>query len=201
MKKNFAFVLMAAAMMLACNNQSPKMDAQPAEAGETSGQGLRIAYIEVDSVMTQFEFAKEKSQELEKKSNNARNTLTQKGNQLQAAANNFQQKLQNNGFTSREQAENAQQALQRDQNNLAALQARLENELASEQQKFLQAFQDSLDHFLTDYNKDKKFDMIINKAAILMAGDRFDITEEVVNGMNLRYKKGSEAAADSTQTN
>lgn len=198
MKKNFAFVLMAAAMMLACNNQSPKMDAQPAEAGETSGQGLRIAYIEVDSVMTQFEFAKEKSQELEKKSNNARNTLTQKGNQLQAAANNFQQKLQNNGFTSREQAENAQQALQRDQNNLAALQARLENELASEQQKFLQAFQDSLDNFLADYNKDKKYDMIVNKAAVLYADKRFDITTDVVNGMNRRYKKVT--ASDSTKT-
>ena len=199
MKKNFAFVLMAAAMMLACNNQSPKMDAQPAEAGETSGQGLRIAYIEVDSVMTQFEFAKEKSQELEKKSNNARNTLTQKGNQLQAAANNFQQKLQNNGFTSREQAENAQQALQRDQNNLAALQARLENELASEQQKFLQAFQDSLDNFLADYNKAKKYDMIVNKAAVLFADKRFDITTEVVNGMNKRYKKDAKTS-DSSKT-
>ena len=189
MKKNFAFVVMAAAMMVACNNQSPKMDEQPAEAGETSTQGLRIAYIEVDSIMTQFEFAKEKSQELEKKSNNARNTLTQKGNQLQTAANNFQQKLQNNGFTSREQAENAQQALQRDQNNLAALQARLENELASEQQKFLQAFQDSLNNFLQVYNKDKKYDMIVNKGAILLADKKYDITHDVINGLNKRYKK------------
>lgn len=189
MKKNLAFVLMAAAMMVACNNQNPKMDEQPAEAGETTGQGLRIAYVEVDSIMTQFEFAKEKSQELEKKSNNARNTLTQKGNQLQAAANTFQQKLQNNGFTSREQAENAQQALQRDQNNLAALQARLENELASEQQKFLQAFQDSLNNFLAVYNKDKKFDMIVNKGAILLADKKYDITQDVINGLNKRYKK------------
>jgi len=190
MKKNFAFVVMAAAMMVACNNQSPKMDAQPAEGGESSSsQGLRIAYVEVDSIMTQFEFAKEKSQELEKKSNNARNTLNQKGNQLQAAANNFQQKLQNNGFTSREQAENAQQALQRDQNNLAALQARLENELANEQQKFLQAFQDSLSNFLNDYNKDKKYDMIVNKGAILLADKKYDITQDVINGLNKRYKK------------
>ena len=189
MKKNLAFVLMAASMMVACNNQNPKMDEQPAEAGGTTGQGLRIAYVEVDSIMTQFEFAKEKSQELEKKSNNARNTLTQKGNQLQAAANTFQQKLQNNGFTSREQAENAQQALQRDQNNLAALQARLENELANEQQKFLQAFQDSLNNFLAVYNKDKKFDMIVNKGAILLADKKYDITQDVINGLNKRYKK------------
>jgi Skp family chaperone for outer membrane proteins len=114
--------------------------------------------------MTQFEFAKEKTKELEKKSNNARNTLTQKGNQLQAAANNFQQKLQNNGFTSREQAEGVQAALQRQQNDLAALQARLENELAQETQKFNIALRDSLNHFLEIYNKDKKYDMILAKS-------------------------------------
>ena len=93
MKKTLLFALAIAAMVSACNNQSPKMDEQPAASAEVSSQGgMRIAYVEVDSLMTQFEFAKEKSKELEKKSNTARNTLNQKGNQLQAAAANFQQK-------------------------------------------------------------------------------------------------------------
>jgi outer membrane protein len=126
---------------------------------------------------------------LEKKSLNARNTLTQKGNALQAAVNNFQQKVQNNGFTSREQAESAQAALQRQQNDLAALQARLENALATEQQEFLAALQDSLNNFLEVYNKDKKFDLILNKSAILYAGKKYDITQDVINGLNKRYKK------------
>jgi outer membrane protein len=78
-----------------------------------------------------------------------------------------------------------------------ALQQRLEGELANEQQKFLQALQDSLDNFLADYNKDKKYDMIVDKAAVLYAGKRFDITADVVNGMNRRYKKES---ADSAKT-
>ena len=81
---------------------------------------------------------------------------------------------------------------------IVALQQRLENELANEQQKFLQAFQDSLDNFLADYNKDKKYDMIVNKAAVLYADKRFDITTDVVNGMNRRYKKVT--ASDSTKT-
>ena len=188
MKKNFIIALLAAVAMTSCNNQSPKLDDQPVAEDSTQTAGLKIAYVEVDSLMTQFEFAKEKTKELEKKSLNARNTLTQKGNQLQAAANNFQQKIQNNSFTSREQAESVQAALQRQQNDLAALQARLENELASEQQKFLQALQDSLNNFLEIYNKDKKYDMIINKSAILYAGKKYDITQDVINGLNKRYK-------------
>lgn len=190
MKKSFIYVLSIAFAFVSCNKQAEKMDSEPVVSESTENQGgIKIAYIEVDSLMTQFEFAKERSKELEKKSLNARNTLNQKGNQLQAAANNFQQKLQNNGFTSREQAEGVQAALQRQQSDLATLQARLENELASEQQKFLQALQDSLDNFLAIYNKDKKYDMIINKSAILYSDKKYDITQEVINGLNKRYKK------------
>lgn len=190
MKKNILLALAVAAAMVACNNQTSKMDEQPNAAVEEETTGVKIAYVEVDSLMTQFNFAKEKSQELQKKSNNARNTLTQKGNQLQAAANNFQQKLQNNGFTSREQAEGVQAALQKQQNDLAALQARLENELANETQKFNEALRDSLNNFLAIYNKDKKYDMILAKSGdnILMANKKYDITMDVINGLNKRYK-------------
>ena len=97
MKKNIYRTLSLAAisaLMISCNNASPKMDEKPAEL-ETTQSGMKIAYIEVDSLMTQYNYAKEYSVTLQKKSNNARNTLTQKGNQLQAAVNNFQQKLNN----------------------------------------------------------------------------------------------------------
>ena len=106
---------------IGCNNQSPKMDEQPT-AGDTSASGLKIAYVEVDSLMTQYDFAKDYSVTLQKKSNNARNTLTTKGNALQAAVNNFQQKLNNNGFTSREQAASQQAAIERQQRDLQELQ-------------------------------------------------------------------------------
>ena len=201
MKKNFfrAFALLTlVGLTSACNNSAPKMDEEPETAVATTGEGLRIAYIEIDTLTAQYEFAKEKSLELEKKGTNARNTIQTKTTQLEKNAQAFQQKLQSNGFTSREQAEAAQANLQREQQNIMALQQRLENELASEQQKFLQAFQDSLDHFLADYNKDKKYDMIVNKAAVLYADKRFDITTDVVNGMNRRYKKMT--ASDSTKT-
>lgn len=193
MKKNFFTLLAIVAMtavMNSCDNSTPKMDG-PVVADSAQTGGMRIAYIEIDSLTAQYEFAKETSLELEKKGTNARNTIQSKSQQLERNVANFQQKLQNNGFTSREQAENAQASLQREQNNLMQLQQRLETELANEQAKFLQAFQDSLDHFLADYNADKKYDLIVNKAAVLLADKKYDITEEVINGMNRRYKKGS----------
>ena len=188
MKKYIFSALTLAAMMVSCNNASPKMDEQPA-AGETTATGLKIAYVEVDSLMTQYDFAKDYSVTLQKKSNNARNTLTQKGNALQAAVNNFQQKLNNNGFTSREQAASQQAAIERQQRDLQELQARLENELASETAKFNETLRDSLQSFLKAYNKDKQFSLILTKQGdnILLADKKFDITNDVINGLNKRY--------------
>ena len=194
MKKYIFSALAIAAMMVSCNNASPKMDDQPA-SGSASGAGIKIAYVEVDSLMTQFDFAKDYSESLQKKSINARNTLTQKGNALQAAVNNFQQKLNNNGFQSREQAASVQAAIERQQRDLQDLQARLETELANETAKFNEALRDSLQNFLKDYNADKKFDLILSKAGdnILMSDKKFDITQDVINGLNKRYKPAKKA--------
>ena len=195
MKKYIFSALAIAAMMVSCNNAAPKMDEQPASS-DTTVSGMKIAIIEVDSLMTQYTFAKDYSVTLERKSNNARNTLTQKGNALQAAVNNFQQKLNNNGFQSREQAASVQNAIQRQQNDLQALQARLENELASETAKFNEALRDSLQNFLLVYNKDKKYDLILSKAGdnILYAETKYDITQDVINGLNKRYKPAAKKA-------
>ncbi|MBR6852396.1 MAG: OmpH family outer membrane protein [Prevotella sp.] len=196
MKKYIFSALAIAAMMVSCNNQSPKMDDQPAAAA--SGDGLKIAYVEVDSLMTQYTFAKDYSVTLQKKSNNARNTLNQKGNALQAAAANFQQKLNNNGFQSREQAASQQAAIERQQRDLQELQARLENELASETAKFNEALRDSLQNFLKVYNKDKKYDLILAKSGdnILIADKKLDVTQDVINGLNKRYKPSAKPAAE-----
>ena len=177
MKKNIltSMAAIAAFALTACNNAAPKMDEQPAAAPEG---GMKIAYVEVDSLASQY-------------------TLNQKGNQLQAAMNNFQQKLNNNGFRSREEAESAQLAIQRSQQSLQELQARLGSELEKEAADFSLALKDSLDHFLAIYNKDKKFDLILSKSDatsnILYAEKRYDITDAVIKGLNKRYKPAPEA--------
>ena len=176
MKKNIFCALAIAALMVSCNNASPKMDEKPVEA-EAANTGLKIAFVEVDSLMTQYTFAKDYS-------------VTQKTNQLQAAVNNFQQKLNNNGFQSREQAASVQAAIERQQRDLQELQARLESELAKETQEFNVALRDSLNNFLDAYNADKHYDIILSKAGdnILMASKKFDITQDIINGLNKRYK-------------
>ena len=92
MTKASTFSAIAAAVValfsLASCDNSPKAD-NSTEEKKQAPSTVKIAYVEVDSIMTQYEFCKEYSLILEKKSQNIQSTLQQKGQALQSAAANF----------------------------------------------------------------------------------------------------------------
>ena len=202
MKKKSIFcavAVMAAAMTFTGCKDSNKMDEKGSaaiEAAEKSGAQL-IAFVEIDSLQEKYEFCKEMKTKLDQKQKNAEAALSQQEKNLQAAAQNFQNKINNNGFSSRQEAENQQAAIQRQQDQYLASQQRLGTELQSEVVKYQEALLDSINHFLAEYNKDKKFAYILTKQKgdnILFADKAYDITDDVVAGLNKAYKPGAAPA-------
>ncbi len=183
-----AVISLMAFFVTSCNKQAPKVDEKPVEVSKSEA-GLKIAYIEVDSIMSQYKFCKEYALILEKKSQNIQNTINSKGRSLQNAVAKFQQDIQNNKYT-QQQAEAVQAGLQKQDADLRELQQRLGNEFQSETEKFNKALRDSIQHYLAVYNKDKKYSIILSKAGdnILYADKAYDITNEVIAGLNKAYK-------------
>ncbi|WP_418878117.1 OmpH family outer membrane protein [Xylanibacter rarus] len=186
--RSAAVVALMSLVVASCNKQAPKVEEKSASTN-TANAGMKIAYIEVDSIMSQYKFCKEYSLILEKKSQNIQNTINAKGRSLQAAAAKFQQDIQNNKYT-QQQAEAVQAGLQKQNADLQALQQRLGAEFQAETEKFNKALRDSIQHYLDVYNKDKKFSLILSKAGdnILYADKTYDITNEVIAGLNKAYK-------------
>lgn len=174
--------------MASCNKEAQKVD-DKTQAHATQSGSVKIAYVEVDSIMSQYKFCKEYSLILQKKSQNIENTLAAKQNSLQAAAAKFQQDVQNNKYT-QQQAEAVQANLQKQGADLQALQQRLGAEFQNETNTFNKALRDSIQHYLAAYNKDKKYGLILSKAGdnILYADKAYDITNEVIAGLNKAYK-------------
>ena len=89
-KRNFLRLMAATAIatltLTACND-SNKMDDKPEKvAAQTATPGsLRIAYVEVDSIMTQYEFCKDYTKILEKRSGNSQSALAAQEKNLNAA--------------------------------------------------------------------------------------------------------------------
>ncbi|ERK40464.1 OmpH family outer membrane protein [Segatella baroniae] len=198
-RKNMISSLTMAAMvtmaMASCNQSSPKMDSK-ADVEQNAPASLKIAYVEVDSIMSQYTFCKDYSLILQKKGQNIQNTLASKQQQLQAAAANFQQKVQQNAYT-REQAEAIQAGLQKQNNDLQALNQRLSTEFQTETDKYNMALRDSIQNFLKVYNQDKKFSIIFSKQGdnLLYADKAYDITKEVIAGLNKAYKPSAKTVA------
>ena len=99
MKKNIIKTLTLLAvtgLMASCNNQPSKMDG--GSNAEEPQQGLRIAYIELDSLTEHYSYAIVMKDSLEKMSANANTVLSNKEKELQRSENSIRTRLQNNGF-------------------------------------------------------------------------------------------------------
>jgi outer membrane protein len=156
----------------------------------TASVRLPIAYVNIDSLLLNYQFAKESNESLMKKQEDSRLDLNVKARQLQSEMAEFQRKLENNAFLSRERAEQEQNRLMRKEQDLQQLNAKLSQELMDVQQKVSEELRDSINAFLKEYNKEKKYELILSNTSsdnILLSNDIYDITKEVTEALNQRY--------------
>ena len=153
---------------------------------------LPIAYINLDSLLENYQFAIEANDQIMSKQEDARLKLNTRARNLQNKAADFQRKLDNNAFLSRERAEQEAMKIQKEQQELQELEANLSQDIAMELQDINLQLADSLTNYLKEYNADGRFQMILSntgKDNILMAADALDITNDVIEGLNARYSK------------
>lgn len=168
-----------------------------------SGELMPIAIINTDSILKHYTLAVEASDKLMNRYEESTVKLDTKAKSLQKEAEtfqrdvlDFQRKLEANAFLSRERAESEQVRLQKKEQQLMAKQQDLENlrqklsaDFMDEQNALTQQLQDSIQQFLRDYNADGRFHLVLNDAVLLNKVAGYDITEEVISGLNARYKK------------
>jgi len=167
----------------------------PAAQQLISGKGtvtkgkLPIAYINVDSLLLHYQFAKDANESLTKKQEDSRLTINTRARQLQTEMGEFQRKLENNAFLSRERAEQEQLRLQKKQQELQELDGKLSQQLLQVQQKMSEELRDTINKFMKEYNKDNKYEIIISNTSndnVLYAAKGYNITAEVTKLLNER---------------
>ncbi len=162
---------------------------------------LPIAYVNVDSLLLNYNFAKDLNEALMRTEESSRASLNQKERQFNAAAQEFQRKLQNNAFLSQERAEQEQQRIMKLQQEYQQMAERLAQEFALEQQKLNIELSDTVKVRLVEFNKDKGYQIIFSNTSadnILYADEKYDITEEVITFLNRKYgpQTSASGAAD-----
>ena len=195
MKKIYFLALtMGLLGMTSCGNKAEQAEEPAAQPQEE--QGMKIAYVEIDTLMQKYQFCIDYNELASIEGENIQRTLTGKQRTLEQHAAAMQKKYESNGFTSQEELTRAQQSLQAEQQALQELSERLQASFMEEQSKYNDEMRDSVQKFLKMYNKTKKYDFIMAKAGdnMLLANPKYDITNEVLKGLNKRYKVKPEVA-------
>jgi outer membrane protein len=159
----------------------------------TSGMHkLPIAYVNIDSLLSNYQFSKEANEALIKKQEDSKLNINQRARQLESEMSEFQKKLENNAFLSRDRAEKEQSRLLKKRQELQELDGQLSQQLLQSQQKMSEQLRDTINSFLKQYNKNKKYEIIFSNTSsdnVLLASEGYNITNEVTKILNERYNK------------
>ncbi len=170
------------------NQQAPVVSATSFGEGIT----LPIAYVNTDSLLSNYNMAKDLNEELIKKTEDARANINSQATSLEKEMADFQRKVQTNAFLSEERAQSEANRLQNKQNQLEQLNYKLQNDLAQEQAQMNARLSDTIHAVLKEYNEIKKFELILSNTMydnILIDNPKYDITGELLEILNSRYNK------------
>lgn len=163
--------------------QSPAASAKEIPAGA-------IVYVQIDTLLSKFDFFNDLQAELEAKAQAVSDDLNKKGRSFEKDVNDFQTKVQK-GLITRSQAEAQQQQLATRQQELENYSQQKQMELAEERQVMMNRVLDAIKTFLKNYNQIHEYAMIIttdgNSNTVIEASAELDITADVVAGLNKEY--------------
>jgi outer membrane protein len=171
------------------NKKSTPADAAATGDDSASGISMPIAFIDVDSLMSNYTYSIDLNEQITKKYENSRANLTEKLRKLQSEVADFQRKVETNAFISRERAEAEQQRLMKNDQDLQQLQAQMSQELGEEQLRMNEELRKNIIRQLREYNKDKGYQIVYGKMNdnILYADDAYNITGEVIEFLNRQH--------------
>ena len=170
---------------------------------EAQGELLPIAVVNTDSILLHYTLAVEASDKLQAQYEESMVKLDTKAKAFQKEYEtfqqdvlNFQKKVEANAFLSRERAESEQARLQKKEQQLMAKQQELENlrqklsaDFMAQQSELTQQLQDSVQAYLREMNADGHLHLILHDAVLMNKVAGYDITDEVIEALNARYKK------------
>ena len=171
--------------------QAPQQAPAAAAPVTYSGETLKIAYVDIDTLLISYSLWIELNEEMIRKEESVRATLNEKAKSLQSEYEEFERKLNNNAFATRERAEAEQKRILKKREELEEISERLTNELAIENNKNSVLFRDSINAYIRDYNKEHGYNIILSRIGdnILYIDNAMNITQEIVDGLNARHEK------------
>lgn len=154
-------------------------------------KGLKIVYVNLDTIMYRYEFALDINKEMISKEARISATLDGKRKKLEEEIADFEYRCNAKLLATEEQFIEERDKIIKKEQEFVKLRDELYMQLESENMARSKELRDSINSYILEHNQTKGYDFILTKIGdnILYANSALDITMEVVEGLNKRYNK------------
>ena len=169
--------------------------------GGISSSLQQLAYVNSDSLLQNYDYFKDKADELEAKRAKLEAEYTNRAQGLQNEINDFQRNAQNMTMA---QARAVEENLTQKQQNLIRYQQTLQQELMNDENVVNNELYDNVANYLEEFGRRNNLQLVLTYtkgSGVLYANDSLDITKEVIVGLNNEYgqKNGKGNSNDTTK--
>ncbi|MDB5249875.1 MAG: hypothetical protein JWQ40_4269 [Segetibacter sp.] len=187
---NVVLLVLVAVLFYLHFSSSPKSTVSTATkvSNSTPAGATRIAYFVMDSIEKNYEYLKDVKNELKTKENQLSGQLNTMKNRYMDKVSKYQQE----GQTMTQERQGAvQQELMQEQKVIQNKEQAISGELQNESYEKLQKVNRTIEEYLKEFNKDKGYTYILGyqEGTIYYKDASYDITDEVLKGLNEKYKK------------
>lgn len=164
-----------------------------AKLGDAFETSINIRYVSMDTVYAHYRLAQQVDSAINADLLKAQQQTSQYENQINSMRSKIEQNVQQNSYLTQQSYEKDVQDFQNLGNSLSQKVQQIELQTRNRAASLTNVVNDSIRNFITDYNKDKKYDAIlyyspaVGMGAGLYFNPELDITDEIIKGLNARY--------------
>lgn len=167
-------------------------------AQDVANKPFTVRYIDENQLYQQYVVAQQYLQLQNKLKNEFQQAEAKKRKQIETFYNQVQTKYKNNQYKTQKAFEADQKKLEQMQDNaqkeMEDMQKKMEQQLNNEQMKLA----NEIDLFLADYAVRNDYDAVLRKEAAMFINPKWDVTNEVAEGLNARYNAAIAPVAKGT---
>ncbi|HJS01434.1 MAG TPA: OmpH family outer membrane protein [Flavobacterium sp.] len=174
--KKVLLIIAISISVVACNEKAEKV------------KEVKTAYVDTSELMKEYTEAKDLEAKYKAQSEEKGRQLEAEIKRFKQDAANFQSQAQANG---QEWAQKRGAELQKREQQLGYAQQALAQQLQQESGKEMDSLISGIKKYIKDYGKEHGYSYIYgtgDAASILYAEDKYDITKEIIKGLNDKYK-------------
>ena len=191
----FSAAVLAGLSLIAasCNNTQQNTTGENKAPEATAAQGA-IVYFNLDTILNDYDMANDLRSVVETKVNSINQEVTRRRNKIEKDIKAFSDKL-NKGLLTQSVAQTQNQKLVEQQQSFEAYASQKQQEILEEQQVMMNQIADAINNYITEFNADGKYAMIIAtqgdilSTPVVAADPALDITDILLEGLNAAYVK------------